>query len=494
MKNVCEFLLQWKDSEKSYLIQGDRTLSYRETVVLTGNGENALRSLGIAIENVGLLADNSIEYILCYWSILFSESTCIPFNPRLTHDELSSEISYCDCNWILCQAKHRDTALALSERNGIGVVEIGDDLSLSLVRSPSSRRTRENSSDIAVMLHTSGTMGSPKKVMLSHGNLIANTQSHLESLELTSQDVVLIALPLFFGYCHSSQFLTHTRLGGTLVLYDAPVFMPRAFCQCVERYGVSTSTAVPTMLYLLDQYPYLAKHDMKSLCYVCFGGATMSLELLDSLIKKLPATGFVQTYGQTECSPRVTALLPPDAVRKLGSVGKPIPGVTVELVTECGAEAAIGEIGEIRVKGKNTTPGYYKNREETEKIRRNDWLYTGDLARQDEEGYIYLTGRKKNMIICSGVNVYPEEIEYVLLRCPLIGEACVAGDEDVALGERIVAYVVPHAGQSVTMEEIHQFLDGQLARYKWPSRLVLTDAIPKTATGKVNRAALRVKK
>jgi long-chain acyl-CoA synthetase len=311
--------------------------------------------------------------------------------------------------------------------------------------------------------------------------------SAIQSLSLSKSDTVLVALPLFFGYAHTAQFLVHTRLGSKIVLYDAPLFSPKRFCELVETHRVSCFTAVPSMLMMLHIYPYLEHHDLTSLRLVCFGGGGVSLDMLRSLMKRLPDTGFVQTYGQTECSPRVTALLPADSTRKIGSVGRPIPGVRVDIVSEDGTSVADGCVGEIRVQGENTCPGYYKNPEETAKIIRDGWLYTGDLAKRDEEGYIYLVGRKKNMVISGGINIYPEDVESVLRLHPSVEDVIVKGKPDDFMGEVPVAEVLCKSGCTLTLGDLHVFLRGKLATYKWPKEITLVSQLPKTATGKTKR-------
>lgn len=192
---------------------------------------------------------------------------------------------------------------------------------------------KENAHDVAIMLHTSGTTSNPKRVMLTHSNLISNAESNIQSLKLTEHDKALIALPMVFGYCNCAQFLTHLYLGSTIVILDS-FFFPKKFFRIVETEKITIYTAVPSMLLMLLEYRYSQLHDFSSLRYICFGGGKMPVDKLRILIKKYPSIGFVQTYGQTECSPRVTALLPEDALRKIGSVGKAIPNINIKIVDE----------------------------------------------------------------------------------------------------------------------------------------------------------------
>ena len=338
--------------------------------------------------------------------------------------------------------------------------------------------------DVAIMLHTSGTTSNPKRVMLTHKNLINNVESNIASLNLSSIDKVLIALPMYFGYCNTAQFLTHLYLGASMVILDS-VFLPKQFFQIVEREKITNFTGVPSMLLMLLDYRYADKYDFKFLRYMCFGGGKMPVEKLKELIEKYPSIGFVQTYGQTECSPRVTAILPQDALRKVGSVGKPIPNVEVQVFDENDNPLLQNEIGEIVVKGNNTMKGYYKQPEITRETIRSEWLHTGDLGYFDDEGFLYLTGRIKNIIISGGINIYPEEIEQLLLQHDCIEDVCVIGEEHQRMGEMPVAKVVLKA--DITAAELKQYCSQNLTDYIVPIRFDFVESLPKTYNGKIKR-------
>lgn len=213
----------------------------------------------------------------------------------------------------------------------------------------------------------------------------------------------------------------------------------------------------------------------------------MPVEKLRELITSFPEIGFVQTYGQTEASPRITCLLPEDSLRKIGSVGKPIPGVQVAIVDDTGTPVEPGQPGEIIVHGKNVMKGYYKKPENTEKAIQNGWLHTGDIGRYDDEGYIYLVGRKKNIIISGGINIYPEEVEEMLLSHPAVKEACVTGVNHEWLGEVPIAKVVLHEGESISVNALINYCCENLSGYKVPERISIVDSLPKTYTGKMKR-------
>jgi len=216
----------------------------------------------------------------------------------------------------------------------------------------------------------------------------------------------------------------------------------------------------------------------------------MPVEKLLKLMTVFPSVGFVQTYGQTEASPRITCLLPDNALKKVGSIGKPIPRVVVKIINDQGEKVSIGEIGEIIVSGENVMNGYYKRPEASKEILRNGWLYTGDLAKYDEDEYIYLVGRKKNVIISGGMNIYPEEIEEILLQHPDIKEVCVLKEEHEFLGEVPIAKVVLNSttdSLEKVEKEIKKFCHKHLSRFKVPDRILIVEELDKTLTGKVKR-------
>ena len=204
------------------------------------------------------------------------------------------------------------------------------------------------------MLHTSGTTSNPKRVMLTHKNLICNIESNIASLEFNEKDTTLIVLPMYFGYCNCSQFLTHVYLGGRIIIAPQP-FNPAIFLQLIEKYKCTNTTCIPSMLFLTISIRN--KYDMSSLRYLCFGGGVMPVHKLKQIISFFEGTGIVQTYGQTEASPRVTCLLPKDCLRKIGSVGKPIPGVEIDILDKNGVPVKNGEKGEIVVRGNNVMKG-----------------------------------------------------------------------------------------------------------------------------------------
>lgn len=445
-------------------------------------------------KNVGLFVQNSVEYVIGYFTISFGDKTIVPIETNGKATQILSTVEYCELDLILTNSDNFTYLTEILEsgaKSDVEVYNLSDGskryISKSRKRTQDIENTICSENDVAIMLHTSGTTSNPKKVMLTHKNLISNIRSNIVSLELNSNDRCLIVLPMCFGYCNTSQFLTHFYLGGSIVIYDG-TFVPVRFFHYIEKYGCTNTTCIPSMLYLITKSKK-SNYSLQSLRYLCFGGGTISLDVLKKVSNWLPNVGIVQTYGQTEASPRITCLLPQDSERKIGSVGRPIPGVCVKVVDEDGKELPANFPGEVVIKGDNVMKGYYKRPEETAKVIHNGWLHTGDIGRFDEEGYLYVVGRIKNVIITGGLNVYPEEIEEVLRVYSDVEEALVLPKPHEVLGEVPMAQVVVKKNSRVSVSELLDFCKERLEIQKIPSEIVMVEKIEKTYNGKVRRVS-----
>lgn len=487
-----EILLDKRSSDNVAVIYKDKKYTYNQIYrSVLSHVDNIFEASG---KNVGLFVQNSIDYVIGYFAISFGDKVIVPIETNCKATQILSTVEYCELDLILTNSDNFTYLTEIFESGAKSDVEIYN-LSDGSKRyiSKEHRRTQDSENticsenDVAIMLHTSGTTSNPKKVMLTHKNLLANIQSNVASLELNSNDRCLIVLPMCFGYCNTSQFLTHFYLGGSIVIYDG-TFVPVRFFYYIEKYGCTNTTCIPTMLYLITKSKK-SNYSLQSLRYLCFGGGTISLDVLKKVSKWLPDVGIVQTYGQTEASPRITCLLPQDAERKIGSVGRPIPGVCVKVVDEDGKELPANFSGEIVVKGDNVMKGYYKRPEETAKVIRNGWLYTGDIGRFDDEGYLYVVGRIKNVIITGGLNIYPEEIEEVLRSYSDVEEALVLPKQHEVLGEVPMAQVVVKKNSRVSASELLDFCKERLEIQKIPSEIIVVEKIEKTYNGKVRRVS-----
>ena len=492
---VPQLLERQKDAHKVAITQGDKNITYSQWYAASQEISLSLSGfVQAASKCVAIFLPNSINYAVAYFSILLAGRIVVPIDTKARAPEVRSTLQYCEIDYIVTSQQEKELLLNLLSQYPHKVVVLCIDTKEETVLNecfPSVPKSglpvmEGTPHDVAIMLHTSGTTSNPKRVMLTHNNLIKNVESNVKSLNLTADDKVLIALPMYFGYCNTAQFLTHIYLGGSMVILEG-LFLPKLFFKTVESEKVTNFTGVPSMLLMLLDYRYAHNYDISSLRFICFGGGKMPVEHLKALISKFNTVSFVQTYGQTEAAPRLTALLSEDALRKVGSVGKPIPHVKIKIVDEDGNEVPNNVMGEIVVQGENVMKGYYKAEAITAQTIVNGWLHTGDLGYLDDEQFLYLVGRKKNMLISGGINVYPEEIEEILLQHPAVKEVCIVGKDHDLLGEIPVARVVLKEDSAVNEDELREYCVANLSSYKVPKEFEFYESLPKTYNGKIRR-------
>jgi long-chain acyl-CoA synthetase len=336
--------------------------------------------------------------------------------------------------------------------------------------------------DTAVILYTSGTTGQPKGAELTHANLARNTEVvRTDLLRLTAEDVVFGGLPLFHSFGQTCTLNAAVASGACLTLL--PRFDPGRALQILAGHRATVFAAVPTMYAALLSHPDRAAYDVSALRVCMSGGAAMPVEVLRAFEEAFGAL-VLEGYGLSETSP-VASFNHPDRQRKPGSIGTPIRGVEMRVVDEQGAEVPQGEVGEIAIRGHNVMKGYWRRPEETARAIPDGWFRTGDIGRVDEDGYFAIVDRKKDLIIRGGYNVYPREIEEVLYEHQAVAEAAVIGLPHPELGEEVGAAVALKPGASVTAEALRDHVKSQVAAYKYPRRVWIVEALPKTATGKI---------
>lgn len=339
--------------------------------------------------------------------------------------------------------------------------------------------------DTAVILYTSGTTGNPKGVLLTHKNLTSNAQNSVKHNGL-ERGTTIGVLPLahVYGLTISNICLL---MGSSIVTFSK--FDTESIFKAIEKYEVKTFSAVPAMIHALVSYPGADQFNTSSLESVSSGSAPLPVALLLAFEKKFGAKVY-EGYGLSEAAPIVTAHK--DGIEiKPGSVGIPIPGVEVKIVDDNGVEVACGEVGELCVRGENVTPGYYQNVEESRRVLINSWLHTGDMARMDVEGYVYIVDRKKDLIIRGGFNVYPRDVEEILNAHEAVSEVAVVGIPDEKMGEEMVACVVVKREAIVSEEELIGYCQEHLAKNKTPRRIVFLEALPRNGVGKILKTHLR---
>jgi amino acid adenylation domain-containing protein len=360
--------------------------------------------------------------------------------------------------------------------------------SLPIDRQPYSDR------NLAALIYTSGSTGEPKGVMSAHCNVICAAQSIMSFIENTSDDVILNVLPLSFDYGLYQVIMAF--MCGAAVILEKPFLYPAKVLECIPREGVTGFPIVPTIAAMLLRMRNLNAFDFSSLRYITSTAAVLPVEHIRKLRALMPNVRLYSMYGLTECK-RVSYLPPEELDRRPSSVGKAIPNCAVTIVTDDGREAAVGEVGELVVRGGNVMQGYWNAPELTAKVFREGpqpgdrALYSGDLFRKDEEGFLYFVGRRDDLIKSRGERVSPKEVENVLCSMEGVAESAVVGVADEILGQSVKAFVVCKPGSRLTQKEILKFCSNHLESYMIPKHVEFLTELPKTPHGKIDKEALR---
>lgn len=487
-----------------------KDITYGEFEQAVGQFASVIRHLNIQKgDHIALLLGNRPEFLISLYAAMRAGVTVIPINPIYTMDEITYIVNNGDVKAIIAE----ETFLEKIEKglNAFPQVEtyiicessnnIEEKVSIlsESVKEKVKLFNKELNSintlvdcdeidheDTAVILYTSGTTGYPKGAMLSHKNLYSNARDVSNHFLMSSEDRIIATLPLFhvFGL---TVVANAPLLKGAKILI-APRFSPSEIYELADIQRATVFAGVPTMLNFLCQYSNGNPESFSNLRLAISGGAPLPISVLDSFEQRFNIK-VSEGYGLSEAAP-VTCFNPLNRERKPGSIGMSIPNVENRVVDDQGNEVPIGEVGELVVRGPNVMKGYYKLPEETSIAIRDGWLYTGDLAKKDEDDYFYIVDRKKDLIIVGGYNVYPREVEEVLYSHPNVLETAVVGIPDPDFGETVYAYVTLKENNS-TICDLQQFCAKSLAKYKIPEVIEFIDHIPKNSTGKILKRELK---
>jgi acyl-CoA synthetase (AMP-forming)/AMP-acid ligase II len=487
---VNEFLEQSakRFPNKVALIDRNKRFTYSQLDKLSGNLAVKLLTKRLKKgERVAILLENSAEYVISFFAILKAAGVAVPLNTQLVPRELSYLLKDSSPKFIITDARYQSSLDGLIEPNSILFL---DKLNLKGGSTPVTYNLRpvtNKGKDLAMILYTSGTTGKPKGVMLSHTNLSANANSIIHYLKLKPSDRMMVILPFYYAY-GNSLLTTHVRVGATLVI-DNRFLYPNVVLDTMEKEKITGLAGVPSNFAILLRKSALRKYKLSKLRYVTQAGSALIPEMIKEFICIFPKIKFYVMYGQTEATARLTYLAPKFLNKKIGSIGKAIAGVKIDILGEDGKKLGIGQIGEIVARGPNVMLGYWNSPEETKAVLRKEGLYTGDLARLDNDGFIYLVSRKKEMIKSGANRISPFEIEEVVCQMPGVLECAAVGIKCEILGEAIKLFVVKN-GANITGRDIILFCKQNLASYKIPKEVKLVETIPKTSTGKIKRAEL----
>jgi long-chain acyl-CoA synthetase len=489
-----------RSPEKTAIIFRDQPTPYRELNQRANQVANALAGLGMQPgDRVALFMHNIPLFMEAYYGILKAGCTVVPLNVLYKAGEVEYILQDSGARAIItfgpfAQVAAQAAANAPDLRHVIvaapqdlpGAVSWRDVVAGATTSEP---QVGVHPEDIAVISYTSGTTGRPKGAMLSHRNLLANCEQcmALPSIATRPDDVVWIALPLFHIYAMNVGMNLSVMNGATMVLIER--FEPISSLEAIQKHRCTVLYGAPPMFVAWVQLPNVGQYDLSSVRYVASGAAALPVRVLESF-QSLAGVPISEGYGLSEASPVVSSNAA-GPTTKPGTVGPAIPGVEVKIVDDNGVEVPRGESGELICRGANVMVGYWHQPEATAETLRDGWLHTGDIASMDEDGYISIVDRKKDMINVSGFNVYPREVEETLFRHPAVADAAVVQYPDPYQGESVMAFVVLKQGATATEQEIIDFCRSQIASFKCPRRVVFRDELPKNNTGKVLRRELR---
>jgi len=489
------------------VLDGDVTLTWNQFGGRVQKMAGALADLGVGEDDkVALLMLNSYRYLELFYATLWAGGVVVPLNIRLAPPELIFQINEADVKVLFV-----DDTFSMMLPVFAGKLETVEHIVyVSSGASPENLLSYESilesgtaiddagrgGDDMVGIFYTGGTTGRPKGVMLTHDSVMANTQNALMSNHATRHDVYLHSAPMFhLADCSGTYGITMVGAKHAFI----PFFEPAAMLKAIQQYRVTLALMIPTMLNMVLNHEEFTKHDISSLRVVSYGASPIPLALLEQALKVLPCN-FIQGYGMTELSPVCSVLLPEDHLldgspqqqKRLKSAGIPIFTAEVRIVDEQDQEVARGEVGEICARGPMVMKGYWKQPEATAEALRGGWMHTGDAGYMDDDGYIYLVDRTKDMIVTGGENVYSVEVEAALYEHPAVFEAAVIGVPDDQWGEAVHAVIYCKPGQSPTGEELIHHCHALIANYKCPKGVTFVEEeLPKSGAGKILKRDLR---
>jgi acyl-CoA synthetase (AMP-forming)/AMP-acid ligase II len=487
----------WPDRDA--VIAGNTRRSFAELNARVLRLAGALSQLAATGDRVAILSRNNPEYIEALYGVPSAGMILTLLNYRLHPKECVGIMNAVDARVLLVDHELLEPIRPfLDDDMAALVIGDADGQDSSYDDAVGAAQALSAPTDVpddtpAWLVYTSGTTGFPKGAQITHRGIMAAAATTMLSVHPRDGDRYLMTFPL----CHVSAFQVPTYHACGVPITLMPSFEAGAFLETVAEQRITLTSLAPTMAAFVLEHPEVNQHDLSSLRSVGYGGMPMPPTIARALIDRLGPV-LVTGFGQTESTGWVTALTPEDHVRALSgeehllkSCGRALPLIGVRLVDETMRDTAPGEPGELVVRGDLTFGGYWNNPEATAEAYAGGWLHTGDIATVDDEGFVYLIDRKKDMIVSGGQNIYSTQVEHVLQRHPAVAEAAVIGLPDPVWGETVTAVVVPRAGMTIDASELIAVCGEELARFKVPRHVFIADALPKTVTGKILKRELR---
>lgn len=486
--------------ESEAIIFGDRRVTYDQLNSQADAAACVLKEhFGISAGGrVGIILKNSPEYASFLFGIFKLGAIAVPINTFLTGSEVSFIINDAGVALLISSADFDEVLGQIDPHEEFKGVSRADDECWvnpeKVVASFDKLMAEETSADIdsddeAMFVYTSGTTGKPKAAILTHHNLCSNIDSCIQHIQLERRDIFLNILPMFHSFTLMVNTFVPLTLGARIVIVES-IFPVDRVIESMLGERCTIMVGVPQIFNMMayKELPGPVKSGIA--LRMCISGSAPLSETIIKSFEKNFGIPLLEGYGLTEASP-VVSVNPFSGVRKVGSVGTLVPKVAAAIFDGDDKELPVGEVGEIVLRGPNIMKGYYMRDEDTAAALSSGWLHTGDLGKKDEDGYLYIIDRKKDMLISKGMNIYPREIEEQLFAHPAVAEAAVVGRMDKTRSETPVAFVTVRDGAAVTQEEVINYLKPKLARYKIPREVIIVDEFPRTSTGKILKRSLR---
>lgn len=486
-------------NQVAFIYENER-VTYKQLEERTLHIAAWLQERGIGIgEKVGIISKNCMAFVEVIFAIAQSGGVSVPINFRLAPEEFAFIINNSDTKILFIEDEYQEIIQSIKHKlsNVEQIIVIGKECNTNMIpyetlfQANVSYRSIENlvnDDDNCMICYTSGTTGYPKGAVLSHKNLLMSALNSAVGSKTNSGSIQLSVTPLFhiagIGY-----ILISCTVNGTCVIHRE--FNPIEVLETIQKEKINGLLLVPAMWNMVLQVANIEEYDLSSMVRCSTGAAICPVEIKEKIMHYFTNAGLYDSFGQTEMSPTTTTLLPEDSLRKTNSVGKPVLNVEVRVVDENMNDVPLGEIGEIVYRGPTVMKGYYKNSEATEEAFKGGWFHSGDLVRMDDEGFIYVVDRKKDMIISGGENIYPAEVEAAMYKHDAILEAAVIGLPDPEWGESVKAYIVLKPEKSLTAEEVIQHCKEHLASYKKPKFVEFLNELPRNPSGKILKRVLR---
>jgi len=505
MLNLARFLdiTAEKYPEATAAILDTRKMSYAELASAARRVANVLRAKGIGPgDKVAMMIPNTPHFPIIYYGILHVGATVVPVNVLYRHFEIEHYLRDSECKAFFAFKLFEEEAVmafknvptckhfvVVGPMDYLETPAVGENfMHLMMAADTEFDTVQTMPDDTAIILYTSGTTGAPKGAELTHFNMFFNAYFCMREITKAQPgDIALATLPLFHSFGQTCIMNSCILSGACMTML--PRFETVKAMEVIARDKVNLIALVPTMYFFILSTPNWQDYDFSSLKMAVSGGAALPGDVHRRFQERY-GIAILEGYGLSETSPVASFTLEGQEVR-VGSIGKPIWGVDMRVMRDDGSFAGPGDVGEIVIRGHNIMKGYYNRPEATREAVVDGWFHSGDVGKYDEDGYFYIVDRKKDLIIRGGMNIYPREIEEVLYGHPKVLEAAVVGIPDEMRGEEVKVYVSPKEDEELTPEEITQFLQERLAKYKWPKAVEVLRELPKGPTGKILKRELK---